>query len=269
MNKIWNGVKLCWLNVGFYGGLAFITVVGILFVSVPVFCWMRYARGKSAGKATRYLIWLYGLAWARLLPFFVPLRLENCRGPLPKPCIFVPNHQSFFDAYCFGFLPSSDIAFAVRAWPFKVPFYGPYMRLAEYMNTEGRTAGEVLEEAKALLKNGTSIVIFPEGTRSPTGQVRRFHAGAFRLSLGTGVPIVPVCFDGTGEFLRKGSFILRPSVIAVKVLDPVRPEDFAAHGDEAPLVLRRTVKERLRQALSELRCGKQPVPSPGYEKEYV
>ena len=253
MMRFWRGIKVLLLNVFFYSGLIFMTVVGILVVSVPVFCWQRYVRGRDAGKTTRYLIWLYGRAWARFLGFFVPLRLENCAQKLPKPCIFVSNHQSFFDTYCFGFLPEPDVVFAVRAWPFKMPFYGPYMRLAEYLNTEEQRAGALLEQGRGLLDKGTCIAIFPEGTRSVDGELQRFHAGAFRLSLATGVPIVPLCFEGTGVFLRKGTYLLQPASIAVKVLEPVWPEDFAVFGDEAPLALRRTVKERLQQTLNEFR----------------
>ena len=267
--RVWRGIKVLWLNACFYSGLIFMTVVGILFISVPVFCWQRYVRGLDIGQATRYLIWLYGRAWARFLGFFVSLRLEDCDKKLPKPCIFVSNHQSFFDTYCFGFLPEPEVVFAVRAWPFKIPFYGPYMRLAEYLNTEDTSADALLEQGGRLLEKGTCVAIFPEGTRSIDGELQRFHAGAFRLSLATGVPIVPLCFEGTGVFLRKGTYLLQPAAIAIKVLDPIWPEDFVAFGDEAPLVLRRAVKDRLQDTLYEFRRDERHHLSPDYEKEYV
>lgn len=252
MNRLWYGIKLIWLNAGFYSGLLVITAVGMLFVSLPVYCWLRHARQKTRGQAVRVLVWLYGRAWSKLLASFVPLRLEGCDRKLATPCIFVPNHQSFFDTYCFGFLPEPDVVFAVRAWPFRMPFYGPYMRWAEYLNTESETAGGLVLQAKAMLEKGASIAVFPEGTRSPGGSLRRFHAGAFRLAVETGVPVVPVCIDGTGAFLRRGGFLLRPASISIRVLDPLRPQDFAIYGDEAPLALRRTAKKQLQQALDAL-----------------
>ena len=269
MKQFWHGLKVIWLNVGFYSGLCFMTAVGIFFVFAPVFCWRRYVCGYTTGETTRYLIWLYGRAWARFLGFFVPVHLVGCTRNLPKPCIFVPNHQSFFDTYCFGFLSEPDVVFAVRAWPFKMPFYGPYMRLAEYLNTEEKPAGALLEQGRSLLEKGVCVAIFPEGTRSVDGELQRFHAGAFRLALATGAPVVPLCFEGTGVFLRKGSCLLQPSAISIRVLDPIWPEEFAALGDEAPLALRRAVKERLQQALDDFRSPGRSAVATEYKKEYV
>ncbi|MDR0828118.1 MAG: 1-acyl-sn-glycerol-3-phosphate acyltransferase [Desulfovibrio sp.] len=248
-----HGLRLIWLNVGFYSGLILMTTVSIVFISFPALCWFRFVRGLNKGAAMRQLVWYYGRAWTKLLAFFVPVKLENCAMPLPKPCIITPNHQSFFDTYCFAFMPERDVVFAVRAWPFLIPFYGPYMRLAGYLNTESGNAEELLCQSKEILNNGACIGVFPEGTRSPNGKMSRFHSGAFHLAALTGVPIVPVCMEGTGVFLHRNGFLLRPARIAVKVLDPVYPRDFADSGDEVPLLLRKTVKARLQKALDELR----------------
>jgi 1-acyl-sn-glycerol-3-phosphate acyltransferase len=260
MNQFRHGAKVLWLNAGFYGGLIFITVVGIIFVSVPVYCWLRYGRGFDTGEAIRYIIWLYGRAWTKLLAFFVPVSLDQVDKPLPEPCIFVPNHQSFFDTYCFGFMRYFNVVFAVRAWPFRIPFYSPYMRMAEYLNTEDVSAEDVLAQAKALLAKGVSITVFPEGHRSVTGELLRFRAGAFYLANLTNTPVVPLCINGTGVFLKKGSLLLTPSTISFRVLDPIFPEQFAQYGDEAPRLIRRAAKAQLEQALLELRKENPVVP---------
>lgn len=269
MKKLWHLARLIWLNIGFYGCLLFMTAAGMFFVAVPAYCWLRFARRLDTGKSTRRLIWYYGRAWSKLLAAFVPLRVENCSRPLPKPCIITPNHQSFFDTYCFGFAPEPDVVFAVRAWPFKMPFYGPYMRHAEYLNTENGSAEALLRQAREILARGTCIAVFPEGTRSPDGEMQRFHGGAFHLAVVANVPVVPLCIEGTGQFLRKGSFLLRPATIAVRMLEPVWPEQFASLGHEAPLMVRRTVKARLQQALLEMRNPNlEAIPSTCV-KEYV
>lgn len=269
MKRLWYLLRLIWLNAGFYTGLFIITAGGMLFVCVPAYCWLRFVRKLDEGRSVRRLIWHYGRAWARLLSLFVPLTVKNCDKPLPKPCIITPNHQSFFDTYCFGFSREPDVVFAVRAWPFKMPFYGPYMRRAQYLNTESGGADELLARAKAILGSGTSIAVFPEGTRSPDGKMGRFHGGAFHLAGVTGVPIVPLCIDGTGRFLRKGGFLLRPASVSITMLDPVWPDQFASHGHEAPLVLKRTVKARLQQALQETRDPKSMEIPSTCVKEYV
>ena len=253
MNSLQHGLKVLWLNFGFYCGLIFMTVVGIVCVFLPGYCWLRYARGFDSGEATRYLIWLYGRAWAKLLAFFVPISLEGLDKPLPEPCIFVSNHQSFFDTYCFGFMRYFNIVFAVRSWPFRIPFYSPYMRMAEYLNTEDVAAKDVLLQAKALLAKGVSIAVFPEGHRSVTGALQRFRAGSFYLANLTNTPVVPLCINGTGVFLKKGgALLLNPSTISFRVLEPIFPEQFAQYGDEAPRLIRQVAKARIEQALFEL-----------------
>ena len=253
MNKSWYLLKLAWLNLGFYSGLVLMTAVSMLFISLPAFCYLLCVKGYDKGTATRCLIWYYGRGWALLLSFFVPVYLENCERTLPKPCIVTPNHQSFFDTYCFGFIQTPDIVFAVRAWPFRMPLYGLYMRLAEYLNTESDDWPGLLSKAQATLDSGASIAIFPEGHRSPDGNLQRFHSGAFYLSVMTGAPIQPVCIDGTGVFLHKGGFLLRPATISIRVLDPIYPEQFAIYGEEAPLQLRRAVKAAMQDSLNVLR----------------
>ena len=258
MKRLPYGLRLVWLNVGYYGGLLCMTLVGLCVVSVPAYFWIRRRRGYDRGEAVRWLIWIYGRAWTKLLAFFVPVRLVDCDRQAPKPCIIAPNHQSFFDAYCFAFMPEHDVVFAVRSWPFRIPFYRPYMQAAGYLDTENLNSLELLGTARAVLDKGTCIAVFPEGTRSPDGRLGRFHAGAFHLAVAAGVPVVPLCIDGTGAFLRKGGFLLRPATVTVRMLEPVWPEQFAQSGDEAPLLLRRTVKARIQQALQELR-GEQPA----------
>lgn len=253
MRKLWYGIRVVWLNAGFYSGFALLGLAFLCFGTVPGGLWLRYGQGLSPGETARRLIWWYGRAWGKLLASFVPLRLEGVASIPSGPCIFTPNHQSFFDAYCFGMLPARNLAFAVRSWPFRIPFYGPFMRAAQYMDTEAQDAGEMLSRAGELLRDGASLTVFPEGTRSPDGELGRFRSGAFHLAAATGVPVVPVCIEGTGGFLRKGAFLLRPAAVSVRVLDPVFPGQFAHLEDEVPLALRRAVKTRMRQALAELR----------------
>lgn len=248
------GITLLWLNAGFYCGMLLVNAL-TLAAAVPAYCWLRFARKASRGTAVRYIIWCYGRAWSKLLTSFVPFSLQGCETLPSGPCIFVPNHQSFFDTYCFGFLPVKEIVFAVRAWPFRMPVYGTFMRAAEYPNTEALAAEALLAEGGRLLTRGVSVTVFPEGTRSPDGALSRFRSGAFHLAAATGMPVVPVCIDGTGRFLRKGGVLLRPSSITVRVLEPLCPGQFAHLGAEAPLAIRRAVKNRIRQTLAELRQG--------------
>lgn len=241
--------RLIVLNAGFYGCLLLMTAFSIVVVWGPYFLWLRYAQGHTRGEAMRRMIWAYGKVWTKLLALFAPVQVQGDSQSLPIPCIVTPNHQSFFDAYCIGFLRIPNVLFAVRGWPFRIPVYGPYMRAAEYLNTEGLSGEQILARSQSLLSQGASIVIYPEGTRSPDRRLQRFHAGAFHLSLATGVPIVPLCIDGTSIFLKKGGWLLRPANINISILEPVYPAQFCHYGDESPLVLRHHVKDKMQNNL--------------------
>jgi len=146
-----------------------------------------------------------------------------------EPCIFVVNHLSFFDTYCIALLPKGDICFAVRSWPFKMYFYRPFMNLARYLDVESLGWKEISKNAKDILEKGSMVIFFPEGHRSRDGNLQRFFSGAFKLSVETGYPVVPLCLTGTDTFFPPGRFWFSPARIKLRVLAPEYPGTFAGH----------------------------------------
>ncbi|MFW5488896.1 MAG: lysophospholipid acyltransferase family protein [Desulfovibrio sp.] len=245
-------------NIGSYSGLALLTLVTII-LSPPGYMLMRWLHGYEPGHAVRKIIWMYGRVWTWMVSLFVPFQAQTGTvADYPKPSIIVANHQSFFDAFCMGALPIWDVAFVVRAWPFKIPFYGPYMRRAEYLNSEHLSCDTFLSEAKKRLDKGTSILIFPEGTRSTKDKLGRFYSGAFKLAVETGTPIVPMCIQGTGAVLPKSNAWLRYHSIWVETLAPVFPEEFSQTGPKAHIAMRKQVKQRIGQRLQKTQQADAP-----------
>jgi 1-acyl-sn-glycerol-3-phosphate acyltransferase len=117
-----------------------------------------------------------------------------------------------------------------KAENMKLPVLGWYLRMAGYITvnrSDDESKAEMLAKSYNCLKKGTSIMIFPEGTRSRNGEIGFFKRGAFQLALETGMPILPVVLDGTGEILAKNSYVMRGfRKVKMKVLDPVYPESF-------------------------------------------
>jgi len=235
-------------NLGFY--FVFLALnLSILFASLPLYLILRLAK-KNTGQVIRRIIWIYGRSWIILTSFFTKIEI-NTKNKIdyPAPCIILVNHQSFFDAFCMGALPIYDIAFLVRSWPFQIPFYGHYMRSAEYINSENVSCEEFVREANQRLNQGTSIIIFPEGTRSKNGQLGRFYSGAFKLAMESKIPIVPICIDGTGKFLPKGKFWVEPNPISITTLPIIEPTQFASYGQRAHIELRKAAKKKFIEAL--------------------
>jgi 1-acyl-sn-glycerol-3-phosphate acyltransferase len=109
----------------------------------------------------------------------------------------------------------------------------------------------MLEKSLTCLKRGTSIMIFPEGTRSIDKEIGFFKRGAFQLALQANVPILPVLIDGSGGILPKHGMIFgRRQKVRIRVLDPVSPADF---GTDIPDMLALKFSMKMKEELKKLR----------------
>lgn len=213
-----------------------VTVIGMIITPILMLCNLIYPRIPT-GRLTRLCIRIYGLVLIKVVPFMAPVELEDRSGGFDQPAIFIPNHNSSIDPYLFGILPC-DSAF-ITSWPFSIPFYNFFMRLAEYINS---TKGWEHVQARGLelFKSGCSLVIWPEGHRSRDGKLRRFKNGAFQLALASGRPIVPVCIIGSRKMLPPGSRFLTPARIKVILLPTIIPNGLADNPGDIKLLNNQT-----------------------------
>jgi 1-acyl-sn-glycerol-3-phosphate acyltransferase len=141
-----------------------------------------------------------------------------------SPYVFACNHQSQFDIpVLHGFL-GHDFRWLAKKELFQVPIWGAAMRASGYIaidRSQGREALKSLSEAAAEVAAGKSVVIFPEGTRSPDGRLGDFKAGGMQLAIKAGVPIVPVAIVGTHRVLPKGKLLVTPGEVTVRVGAPL------------------------------------------------
>jgi 1-acyl-sn-glycerol-3-phosphate acyltransferase len=138
----------------------------------------------------------------------------------------------------------------------KVPFIGWYLKMADYITVnrgDKESKEKMLEESYRHLAEGSSLMLFPEGTRSTDNQIGFFKRGAFQLALTSNLPILPVLIDGTASVLPKHGLIFGGfHKITIKVLDPVSPESFGTKDyDELAAKFQKMMKE----ALADLRQG--------------
>jgi putative phosphoserine phosphatase/1-acylglycerol-3-phosphate O-acyltransferase len=104
------------------------------------------------------------------------------------------------------------------------PIFGPLFRAAGVVfvdRADSRKAIAALKPAVDALRHGRSLIIAPEGTRTPTPRLARFKKGAFHLAMQAGVPIVPVVFRNALDALPKHALVVRPATVEVEVLPPV------------------------------------------------
>jgi 1-acyl-sn-glycerol-3-phosphate acyltransferase len=212
---------------------------------------LKISTGAASDRAMRYLIYVYGKIVLGLMRPFVPFTSEGfANAGVGPPCILVSNHQSFFDVYCLALLPFSDVVLAIRAWPFKMAWYAPFMRLAGYLDVERKEWEAVKEAAHTFLQRGAALLFFPEGHRSRDGKLQRFHSGPFQLAVETGAPVVPVCLSGTYQVLPPGRWWLKPAAVTLKALEPVDPRRFS--GPAAHRELARFVRSEMARCLEDM-----------------
>lgn len=184
-----------------------------------------------------------------------PLWSAEHVGRLPDdrrgPYVVVSNHVSLADVVIIGTLPW-ETKWVAKIAIFRLPFMGLMMRLVgdvPVRRRDDRSRSKAYQRLKRWLERGASVLVFPEGTRSPDGELLPFRNGAFRLALETGTPVLPLAVHGTREGIEKGSFLFGRARARLAVLDPV-PVDGLARGDVA--ALRDEVRERIRKARDDL-----------------
>ncbi|HEU4427544.1 MAG TPA: HAD-IB family hydrolase [Myxococcota bacterium] len=166
-------------------------------------------------------------AWSELATAFAGITLD-VRGEenlwSHRPAVFVFNHQSGVDAMLLAKLLRKDYAGIAKKEIRDVPILGAAFEFAgtvfiDRANTQ--QAIEAMAPAVEALKQGRSIAIAPEGTRSRTPRLGRFKKGAFHLAMQAGVPIVPIVFKNTLDVLPRGAIVLRPANVEAVVLPPI------------------------------------------------
>lgn len=237
-----------WINIGIYTTTLLWTVVSTLF-SPLAFLIVKVVKQCPTAQAVRELVWIYGRVWVWCTSLFVPI--DILREPPPTPCILVMNHASFFDTYLLGAQPLKNVCMTIRDWPYKIPFYRPFMEGAKYVRTESAKPGQIIEEAVRELKAGHTITFFPEGTRTHDGKLGRFRSGAFYAAIEADVPIVPMCISGMFRFLPRGAKTLSYSPIRIKQLPPIYPAHYK-DLENGHIQMRKDVKQQMADTLEAL-----------------
>jgi 1-acyl-sn-glycerol-3-phosphate acyltransferase len=215
-------------------------IVGLVVGWLPLMVVSRLLDRDPARYRTGYLFRRLGAAMTRVNPYW-DVRLEGDFPSNPRrPYVVVSNHQSLGDIPVVSRLPW-EMKWVAKAELWRLPVAGWMLRLAgdiPVRRDDPASRAAVLPRAAAVLRNRCSVMFFPEGTRSRDGRVRRFQAGAFRLAIEAGVPVLPLAVDGTREAIPKHGWKFGRKIVArVGVLPPVetagrQPEDAAALAEE-------------------------------------
>jgi 1-acyl-sn-glycerol-3-phosphate acyltransferase len=130
-----------------------------------------------------------------------------------RAVIYMSNHQSHLDIpMLYATLPSPTIRMLAKAELFRIPLWGRGLRAAEFIEVDRSNHGRAvqsIEHAARLIREGVSVYLAPEGTRSVDGRIGKLKKGGFHLALETGAPIVPVAIRGTIDIMARGGLVMR------------------------------------------------------------
>jgi len=205
---------------------------------------------RVAGRLLR----LCAVVVSRSFPLW-RIRMEGTWPAGRQAYVVVANHQSFLDIFLLSNLPH-EMKWVAKRSLFRIPWIGWCFSMVGDIPIErgdAASAAEVMAKAKDYLTHGMHVMMFPEGTRSRDGKLLPFKAGAFKLAVDAGVPILPIAVHGSAQGMPKGSPWVRPARLLVRILEPVSTAEVAAAEGREQVrklaELRDLVRDRIAGAL--------------------
>jgi 1-acyl-sn-glycerol-3-phosphate acyltransferase len=200
-------------------------------------------------KAGSYIA---GVLWAQLNSYLTPIRvIVKGRENIEKgqSYIIIANHKSAYDIFVlYGFI-GIDFKWVMKKEIKKIPGVGFGSKAVGHIfidRSSTKSAIETIEAAKSKIKGGTSVVFFPEGTRSRSTELLPFKKGAYRFAFDLGLPLLPVTIRGTENIMPTGTLDLRPGTAELIIHTPV---DINQYGIEKMPALIEDTKTTIRSAM--------------------
>ncbi len=186
--------------------------------------------------------------WSKVMLFICATKVEVIGGKnilRGKPQVLMANHQSDFDILITLAHVPGQFRWIAKKELFTIPIFGQAMRSAGYIEIDRQNhekAMQSLDLAALRIRQGKSVMTFPEGTRSRNGEIKTFKQGTFYLAIQSGAPIVPISIVGSGEIMPKRSLKVKPGRIKLVIDKPIDTKDYTLEN-------RQELIDRVRQVI--------------------
>jgi 1-acyl-sn-glycerol-3-phosphate acyltransferase len=219
----------------------------ILWVLLTTIFWGVAAIFTSFFTRTGNPVHIIARKWARGILFAsrIKVTVNGLANIEPgQSYVYMSNHQSNFDIpVLLAHLPV-QFRWLAKAELFKIPIFGRAMRGAGYVKIDRfnqESAFKSIKEAGSRMKNGVSVMIFPEGTRSRDGKIRPFKKGGFIMAVDSGAPIVPIILQGTWSIMEKSSLKIKTGEDTLNIAAPITATGFSRDNKDDLIDSVRTV----------------------------
>ncbi len=226
--------------------LAFITISSMVFFLIALLIWVLTVFFDRRLLILHYFTSFWGSVYTWVMPAW-SVSIEGKENIGRKTYVVISNHQSLLDILvaCRIFFPFKWVS---KAEIFKIPFIGWNMTLNRYIKLvrgNRKSVRLMLHDCADALARGSSVYIFPEGTRSESGEINRFKTGAFILAKENKVPVLPIVIHGTKDALPKHSLNFHGKhLIKVKILAEMFYEEFKdLSAEEVAAIARKRIDE--------------------------
>ena len=205
--------------------------IGALTITPVAFVKFCYAKlSKKSSQLLHKVVTMFSNSVVKLLGLFgAKVNVDNKSGEdFEKPALIVCNHLSQLDLMVQLSL-THKIIFLTNDWVWRNPVFGSIVRCAEYYPVS-LGLETLLPKLQNMVDNGYSISVFPEGTRSADGEIRRFHKGVFHIATALNLDILPLMIYGTGKVMPKRGWLIKKWPIWLTIGNRITPKDLTVLG---------------------------------------
>jgi 1-acyl-sn-glycerol-3-phosphate acyltransferase len=175
-------------------------------------------------------------SWLILKTIFSPVKVVGIENLPDGAAVYAANHQSAMDIPLLYVYLHRQFRIVAKVELFRYPFMGWHLTRSGQIPIDEKNVRanlRSLQRGVETLKHGIPLVVFPEGGRTPDGEIKSFMSGAFYMALKAGVPVVPMAIVGTMEVLKMNHFVIHPGPLQLVIGDPIPTEGFAKHEMDA------------------------------------
>jgi 1-acyl-sn-glycerol-3-phosphate acyltransferase len=212
----WKVLKSTFAFVYFILGSFLLVLIGLILTQILP---------DKKGKLKYVYHWILRLFAVSIMKIMVNVKkkiINEDHENFKQPAVIISNHQSFLDILVLVQL-YPKLILLTNDWVWHSPIFGFVVRMADYVRAE--EAEGALDRLAQKVKEGYSIVVFPEGTRSADSVIKRFHKGAFLLAEKLNIDILPIIIHGSGYCMEKGNYLLKDGHLTLKFLPRIKPND--------------------------------------------
>lgn len=211
------------------------SVLHVLWMGITVVPWALFVVAVSYVVSSTTLYWICA-GWLRTAvkggTWILGIRnrvqgMENLPQGAKDPAVLLVKHQSTWETFVMPAIMPHPLAYVFKKELLRIPFFGWAMARMDMIHIDrsqkARAFAKVVQQGKRLMKEGVWVIMFPEGTRIPRGEVGEYKTGGTRLAIAAGVPVIPIAVTSARCWPTK-AFVKRPGVVDISIGKPILSE---------------------------------------------